>query len=58
MSVCAYVWCCLCVCVCSVGLRAVFKNHALNGVADLYSPHAFLGLAVVSLFCLNVGKRP
>jgi hypothetical protein len=38
----------------SVGLRAVFKNHALNHTADLYTPHAWLGIAVVTLYCTNV----
>ena len=38
----------------SVGLRAVFKSHALTKTADLYSLHSWLGIAVVTLFSANV----
>jgi hypothetical protein len=37
-----------------VGLKAVFANHQRTGKADLWSLHSWLGVAVVTLFVVNV----
>ncbi|CAG9854291.1 unnamed protein product [Phyllotreta striolata] len=36
-----------------LGLIAVFSNHIMNGIPNMYSLHSWLGLTVILIFMLN-----
>ncbi|XP_071940939.1 transmembrane ascorbate-dependent reductase CYB561-like isoform X2 [Antedon mediterranea] len=37
------------ICAC-IGLKAVFRNHNVNGIANMYSIHSWAGIVVFTLF--------
>jgi cytochrome b-561 len=47
----------LAICLGIIGICAVFKFHDMIKTVDVYSLHSWIGIATITLYCLQVTKK-